>query len=427
MKAELKRLPKSEIEINFELDEQEFRKYIDKALEHLKGHVKMDGFRPGQVPKEIVEKKVGNEDLLMEAGDLAVKENYTKFINENNLEPIGQPEVQITKIAKGSPFLFTVKVSVLSEIELPDYKEIASKVKGNKISVDEKEIEEAVNYLQKSRAKFTEKNPSTGSGRGDFVEIEYQSENINNGKAIKDRFILSQGGFLKDFEDNLVGMKAGQEKEFISKFPENTSNKELAGKESKFKVKVISVQKMELPEVNDQFSKSLGSFDGLVALKEGLKEGIIMEKQEAEKQRKRGEILNMISQKIHFAIPEKIVEKEKTRLFEELKNQVSQNFKISFEEYLSSIKKTEEEIKKSFEVEAEKRIKNFLVLKQIGKAENIEVSNEELKEEMNKVIKNKPFDTAQSEFDIEQLKEYTKGAMLNEKIFQLLENFSKKN
>src|SRR5260221_504803 len=99
MKTEIKKLAKSQIEVSFELDEQEFSKYIDKALEHLKSHVKMDGFRKGQVPKEMVAKKLGDEAVMMEAGDLAVKETYVKYVNENSLEPVGQPEIQIKKIA----------------------------------------------------------------------------------------------------------------------------------------------------------------------------------------------------------------------------------------------------------------------------------------------------------------------------------------
>src|SRR5687767_8641376 len=157
MKTEIKKLPQSQIEIEFALDEQEFNKYIDKALEHFKKHAKADGFRKGNVPKELVEKQVSQEQLLMEAGDVAVNASYTRYINENNLEPIGKPEVQIKKIAKGNPFLFTVKVSVLPELVLPDYKKIAGQVKANAILVDEKEIEEALHYLQKTRAKFTDK------------------------------------------------------------------------------------------------------------------------------------------------------------------------------------------------------------------------------------------------------------------------------
>lgn len=422
MKTSLKKLEQSQIEIEFELDEQEFGKHVDRALLHLKEHVKMDGFRQGQVPLQMVEKKVGQENLLMEAGDLAVKDSYAKFVHENNVEPIGEPEVQILKIAKGSPLVFTVKVAVLPEIDLPDYREIAAKIKGSEISVIDQEIEDAINYLQKSRAKFSQVDRS--AEKKDFVEIEYVNKDINNGKEVKDQFILGEGGFLKDFEDNIIGMKAGEEKGFKAQFPDNTPNKNLAGKESDFKVKIVSIQKMELPQVNDEFAKGLGPFDTLVALKQNIKEGITLEKQESEKQRKRGEVLSRVSEKITFELPQKMVGYEEEKLFEDFKNQITQAGNASFEKYLASVKKTEEEIKKTFRLEAEKRIKNFLVLRQIGKAEHIEVSNEELEEEMNNVIKRYSKQEAEK-IDINQLKEYTKGAICNEKIFKFLEKLSR--
>ena len=227
-------------------------------------------------------------------------------------------DVCVKEMVVTYPLLFKIKVSVLPEIKLPDYKEIVSKVDGKEITVEPNEIEEALNYLQKSRAKFSQVNRPAEAK--DFIEIEYQNKDINDGKEVKDRFILGEGGFLKDFEDNVIGMKAGEEKEFIAKFPpasnaerssagwENTPRKDLGGKDGSFKVKMILVQKMELPEINDDFAKSLGAFDTLVALKENLKGGITLEKQESERQRKRGEILNKISGKIAFDLPEKMVE-----------------------------------------------------------------------------------------------------------------------
>ncbi len=421
MKTNSKKLEKSQLEIEFELSPEEFQKYFNKAILHYQDHIKVDGFRKGQVPLKMVEEKVEKENLLMEAGDLAVKDSYTKFVTENKLEPIGNPEVQILKIAKGSPLLFKVKIALLPEIQLPDYKEIVSKIPSNKVSVDEKEIEDAVIYLQKSRAKFSPLDKP--ADKKDFVEIEYQNEGINNGKVIKDRFTLGEGGFMKDFEDNLIGMKAGEEKQFKAKFPENTPNKALAGKESDFKVKMLSVQKMEIPEINDEFAKSLGVFDSLVALKDNLKEGITLEKQETEVQRKRGEMLEKITKEITFELPEKMVEYEQTRLFEDLKNNISAQFKISFEQYLATVKKTEKELKDSFKLEAEKRIKNYLVLQEIGKKENIEITDKEIEEEANKELRRYPKEQA-VKIDIEQLKEYSEGALFNEKVFQKLESFS---
>ncbi len=424
MKTEIKKLPKSEVEIQFELSAEEFSKHFEKALEHLKGHVKVDGFRKGKVPAGMVEEKIGKENLLMDAGDLAVKDAYSKFVEENNLEPIGDPEVSIKKIAKGSLFEFTVKVGVIPEIELPDYKEIAGKIKSKDVSVDEKELQETIDYLQKSRAKFTLKNAPAQDK--DFVEIEYSIEALNDGKEIKDRFILGQGGFLQDFENNVIGMKVGEEKEFTAKFPANTPRKDLAGKPSVFKVKMLSVQSMELAEINDEFAKQLGAFDTLVALKENLKEGILAEKKETEKQRTRGQMLEKISDKVKFDLPEKMVEFEKERLFEDLKEQVAGRFNIPFEQYLSSVQKTEQQIKDTYKLEAEKRIKNFLVLRQIGRVERIEVTQEEIAKDLPKLMKNYTKEQL-TQIDIGQLSEYSKGAIYNEKVFQVLENFSSKS
>ena len=422
MKAEVKKLQKSQIEITFEITADEFKEHTEHALEHLKAHVKVDGFRPGNVPLKIVEEKVGQETLLMEAGDHAVKHVYYDYIAQNKLEVIGEPEVSIVKIAKGSEFVFKAKITVLPEVELPDYKGVAGKVKGKDIEVTEKEMQESINYLQKTRAKFSQQDKK--AELNDFVDIEYSAPEINEGKVIKDRFTLGEGGMIKSFEENVVGMKAGEEKEFTVDFPDNATRKDLANKKVVFKVKMISVQKIELPEINDEFAKTLGAFDTLVALKESVKGGITAEKTEEEKQRKRGEILEKIAEKTKVELPEKLVEYEKERLFEDLKNNIASSFKISFEEYMASVKKTEQEIKDTFKIQAEKRLKSFLVLKEIGKVENVKVDGKELEEEMKKAMA--MYNKEQlAKIDTEQLKEYTEGVVFNEKVFQILENFSK--
>lgn len=154
MKTETKKLPKSQIELEFELTAEEFQEHFEHALEHLKSHVKVDGFRAGKAPASMVEGQIKPEALLMEAGDHAVQHVYSDYIRESKLEPVGSPEVAIKKIAKGNPFIFTATITVLPEIELPDYKEIAKTVKDKEISVTEQEINDAMNYLQRSRAKF---------------------------------------------------------------------------------------------------------------------------------------------------------------------------------------------------------------------------------------------------------------------------------
>jgi len=422
MKATQKKLPKSQIEIEFEITAEEFKEHTQHALEHMGHHVKVDGFRPGKAPASMVEDKIKPEVLLMEAGDHAVQHVYLDYIKESKLEPVGNPEVSIVKIAQGSPFIFKAVITVLPDVELPDYKEIVKSVKGQEVTVTEEEVQDSIGYIQKTRAKFTLKNDVAAFK--DFVEIKYQSKDIENNKEVDDKFILGEAGFMKGFEYAIVGMKAGEEKEFTIKFPIDLPKKDLAGKESIFKVKLISVQKMELPEINDDFAKQLGSFDSLVAFKKSMREGIKMEKTEAEKQRKRGEILEKIASKAKFETPEAMVEYEKERLLEDLKNKISQGMKITFEEYLATIKKTEQEIKDTYQKEAEKRLRGFLVLRQLGKLEKVEVSDKEVEEEVNKSIARYTKDQL-SKIDINELKEYTKGVINNEKIFQILENLSK--
>jgi len=218
-----------------------------------------------------------------------------------------------------------------------------------------------------------------------------------------------------------LGMKSGEEKSFKAVFPQNSPRKDLAGKEGDFTVKVKSVQKMELPESGDEFAKQMGAFNTLVALKSSIKEGIMAEKQDAEKQKRREEILEKVSEKTKLDMPDAIVEYEKERLLEDFKKRVAQNVKISWEEYLASIKKTEKELAQAYQKEAEKRIRNFLVLREIGKKEGVLVDEKEVDEEVNKSIKNLSKQEL-DKVDIEQLKEYTKGVLYNEKVFNKLEN-----
>lgn len=295
------------------------------------------------------------------------------------------------------------------EINLPDYKEIASKIKKNEVLVKEEEIENALKWLQKSRAKFSAKNDP--AQKGDFVEIEYKVED----KTLKDGFILGQGHFLPGFEDNLIGLKSGQEKKDISLDKE--------GQKIKIDLKITSVQKVEFSQINDEFAKSLGDFKDLNHLKENIKKGIILEKEQAEVQKLRQEILNQISKETKIEIPDILIENEKKNMLENLKKMVSQRIKVSFQEYLDKIKKTEKEILDSFDLEAKTKIKNFLILQEIGEKEKVEVSDQEIMDEVNKILRRFP-SVKEAEknigLDLQKFKDYTKQVIYNEKVFKIL-------
>lgn len=441
MESTVKQLPKSQIELKIEVPINEFNSFIDRATLNLGKDLEVKGFRKGKVPKEIIEKEIGPEKILIEAADLAVRENYQKAVRQlmekNKITPVSEPKIEIQKLSRGANFIFLAKTTILPEIKLPDYKNIAAKVERKETKFEEKEVLEALKWLQKSRAKFALKNQP--AQKGDFVEIEYWSPQISSypqnivtekntasqQKGQKDKFILGEGHLLPGFEEQIVGMRAGERKDRISiSIPENHPLKKTVGEKINFKIKVNSVQNVELPEIGNQFAKTLGKFENLESLKKNIKEGLILEKQRAESQRVRREILEKIGQEVKCDIPEVLVEREQSQMLGNLKKNVSDSLKISFADYLSKIKKTEKEISESFLTEARKKVMNFLILREIGKREKIEVSEQELKEEINKMLKQySDVNRAHENLDPEKLKEYTKEAIKNEKIFQLLESF----
>jgi len=423
MKTEIKKLPKSEIEILFEIPWEEFSPYVEKSYSILGKDVAIKGFRKGNVPNDILEKEIGQGKILEQAADLIVKDKYPQAIYREKLEPISRPEVNITKLAKGNPFEFKVKVSVLPDIVLPDYQTIVSKIEKKEVSVTDKDVEDALKWVQQSRAAFTPLERE--AKQDDFIEIEYQSPQIESNKLFKDKFILGKAKLAPGFEKNLEGMKKDEEKEFSVLFPKEHNNKVLAGKEISFKVKMKSIQKMELPELNDEFAKKLGEFKDLETLKNNIKDNLKKEKELEQRQKTRNEILEKIGQELKCEIPEILVENQKNELLEDLKQRVDQGLKIPFEEYLIQIKKTEKEAKDSFADSAEKRVKNFLVLREVGKKEEIKVSKEEIEKEANKTLNNYPDKKEVKKIDIERLKDYTESAMYNEKVFNKLESFIK--
>ena len=421
MEIEIKRLSKSEIELKIEVPAQEWQEFLDEAAKELSRDLKIEGFRPGYAPLKLVEEKIGIARILEEAAEHCVQKCYIKAILENNIEAIGQPEVSILKLAKDNPFEFKAKVAVMPEIKLPDYKKIAAKIERKKISVQEKEVMEVLVFVQKSRAKLTLKLGHCEIG--DWVEIEYSSPQIENNKKIEDAFILGEGKMLPGFEENLAGMAENQEKKFFLAFPKDHFSKELVGKEVEFKVRLKSVQKMELPEINDQFVQGLGQFTDLAALKRNLRDGIKLEKENAESQRVRQEILEKIAKNSEVEIPKVLVVREQNRMLDGLKQDISQKFGMTIEDYLTKIKKTEKELLDSFFSEAEKRIKNSLVIREIEKKEKIKISDEEVKEETQKFLIRYP---QIKNLDSEELKDYTEEVLKNEKTFKLLESFAKK-
>ena len=414
------------MEILAEFSPEEFNAFYDKAVLLLSNGLKIDGFREGKIPKEIATQRLGEEKILTQAAEMAVHDGYEKIISESKIEPISRPEIGIKKLAKSNPFVFSVKVATMPDVVLPDYKKIAAEVGIKTAIVGSKDIEESLKWLQKSRGKFTAKNGP--AEKGDFVAIEYWLSGLNDffgSNNQKDNFILGEGGLFPGLEDSLAGMTAGGEKDKIQiSIPENHPLRKF-GKNVEVKVRVVSVQKAEFPEINDQFALSLGNFKDLDSLKKELEKGILLDKNQEEVIAARSEIVEKISKESVCEIPLPLIDSQQKKMLERMKADIQNSLKMSYDDYLEKTGKTEKDILTAILPQAERSVKNSLVLREIGKKENIAVSEKEIEEEVNKTLKRY---SSQEEFEkkvgLDKMIEYVREYLWTEKVFKSIKNLT---
>jgi trigger factor len=436
MKKTIKKLPKSRIEIEFEIPAEELEEFLNEAAKELSNSLRVQGFRTGNIPRNIVERELGVGKVMERGIELAVRKSYLEAVADEKIEAIGSPKITVSKAASGNPLVFKTEVDILPEVDLADYVSITKEKKPTKeedIKVEEKELKESLDWLLKSRAKYIA--VLRGAKEGDRLEIDFSvsmdGEKIENGEGKNYPLVLGQSKFIKGFDDQLVGVKEGEEKKFSLVFPDDYHEKKLAGKPADFVVKIHSVQEQELPELNDEFAKSLGGFENLAGLKESVEHGIKHEKMDKEKNDWRQNVLSKIAEKSKMEIPEILIENEADKMMSEIRANV-ESFGLPWEKYLNELSASEMKGKKLEEIEvelrakvlpqAEKRVREALVLRWIAEKEKIEVSPQEAEEQISRFLQRyKNADDAKSHVDTEELREYTYGVIKNDKVFQFLE------
>jgi len=422
---DIKKLPKSQVEFSITVPTAEFEKFIDAAAEELSKDVKIDGFRPGKAPRNVVEQKVGAEKILAHGAERAIKKTYVDAIVKNKLDTIGEPRITITKIAAGNDLEYKAIAAVMPEVKLSNYRKNTKTIKKpGAEKVTNEQIQKELETLQKSRAKLV--TVSRKAKKDDRVEIDFEvfvdGKLIEGGAAKKHPLTIGENYFIPGFEDQLVGMKEKDEKEFELAFPKDYHQKKLAGKPAKFKVKMVLVQEKELPKIDDEFAKSLGNFENLTAFKKNLAEGIELEQKRKNEEKWRSVAIEKIADASQIDVPDMLVEQELEKMMAEFEQNIA-SMGLQLETYLENIKKSKNEITKGWKETAEKRVKAALVLKEIAKAEEIDVPSKEVEEEMNRVMAYyKSIPDMEKKVDMERLYAYARGVVANEKVFQFLEN-----
>ncbi len=425
MEIQTKKQPKNLIEITVELSAQEIKPFNDQALKELSKDVKVSGFRPGKAPEELIRRQIGDIKTLEQAAELAINAKYPEIVEQEKLIPAGPPQVSIQKLAPNNPFVFKLTVPLIPKVKLGDYQKI--KVEKKELSVKPEQIDKTIKELQSFKGQEILVN--RGSKQGDKVQIDLNlfvdKVPLEDGQIKDLSFIVGQDQYLPGLSDNLKGLKKDQEKEFSFQYPMDHYDKKLAGRKVDFKAKIKNVYQINLPEIDDRFAQSVGPFKTVQELKEKINQNLAQEQKNKEEQRLEIEILKQLINQTEFEdIPEVLIEHELDKMVNELKTAIERPddpTSPKFDDYLQSIKKTEQDLRKDFISKAEERIKTALAIREIALKEKIEAGGEEIKKEMDnistvyknqkEVLENLKSDSGQT---------YLKNLLINRKVVEWL-------
>ena len=388
MSVKWEKLEGNEGVLTVEVDAEKVNEGLDAAFKKVVKNITLPGFRKGKVPRVIFEKRFGVEALYQDALDILLPEAYAKAVEEAGIEPVDIPEIDIEQMEKGKNLIFKAKVTVKPEVKLGQYKGL--EVEKMDTTVTDEDVEKELKRLQENYAELVVKEDGKIEN-GDTAVIDFEGfvdgEPFEGGKAENYSLEIGSGTFIPGFEDQLIGMQAGEEKEIQVTFPEEYHAKELAGKPATFKVKVHEVKEKRLPALDDEFAKDV---DDEVETLEQLKEKIRKRLEEAKKNEAeaalRDALVEKAAENAEIDIPEVMIKNETDRMLREF-DQRLQMQGLNLDLYYQFSGQDEAALREQMKEDAEKRVRVALTLEAIAKAENIEVTEEEVNEELEKMAK----------------------------------------
>jgi len=383
MSAKWEKLEGNQGKLTVEVDAETFNKALDQAFKKVQKQLNVPGFRKGRVPRQIFEQRFGVESLYQDALDIVLPDAYSNAIDETGIEPVAQPEIDIEQIGKGQSLIFTADVTVKPEVKLGQYKGL--EVPKVNTEVTDEDVEAELKELQKRHAELVVKEDEPAE-QGDTVVIDFEGfvdgEAFEGGKAENHSLELGSDSFIPGFEEQLIGVKAGDEKEVQVTFPEEYHAEELAGKPAVFKVKVHEVKQLVLPELDDDFAVDVDDeVETLDALKEKIKNRLKDEKEHAAKHEVENAVLEKAAENAEIDIPEVMIDNEVDRMVKEFDQRLQQQG-LNLELYTQFSGQDIDNLKETMREDAEKRVRVNLMLEAIVKAESIDVTEEEVEKEL---------------------------------------------
>lgn len=386
MTAKWEKTEKNKGELTVEVDASEVDRALDRAFKKVVKQVNVPGFRKGKVPRFIFEKRFGVEALYQDALDILLPEAYPKAVEEAGIEPVDQPEIDLEQMEKGKNLIFKAKVTVKPEVKLGEYKGL--EVEEKDTAVTDEDVEEELKKQQERLAELVVKEDGTVE-EGDTVVIDFEGfvdgEPFEGGKAENYSLEIGSGSFIPGFEEQLIGAHSGDEKEIQVTFPEDYHAEELKGKEATFKVKIHEIKTKERPELDDEFAKDVDEdVETLDELKEKIRKNLKEQKEHEAKHHLEDELIQKAAENAEIDIPEVMIKNELDRMINEFKQRLSAQG-MNFELYEQVTGENEEKLRERMEEDAKKRVRANLTLEAIVRAENIEVSEQEVEEELQRM------------------------------------------
>ncbi len=409
------KLEKSRVALTIETSAEEFEAAVNKAYLKMRGKINVPGFRVGKAPRKIIEKMYGAEVFYEEAVNIILPDAYEAAVKEQELEVVGYPQVELESCTKDG-VVFKCTVAVYPEVKLGQYKGLeAPKAEVKVVAAD-------VNARLKEMADRNSRLVSVERAvkKGDTADIDFEGFNngvaFDGGKGENFDLEIGSGSFVPGFEDQLIGMKAGEEKDIDITFPENYTP-ELAGKPVVFHVKVNEVKEKQVPAIDDEFAKDVSEFDTLKDLKADIKKKLTAERTESAQRAFEDVLMAKVAEGIEADIPEEMVELQAERMMEQFKQQLASQG-IPFDQYLKMTNTAEADFRKQAQGPAADQVKMDLAVEAIIKAEGLEASDEDVESEMKSVAE-------KYGMDLDTVKKYlrpedVKEQVIREKVVKLV-------
>ena len=383
-------------EVTVKIEGKEWQDALDKAFQKKNKDAKIDGFRKGKAPKEMYIKKYGKMELYIEAGDMVLEKAYTKVLDDNKdiLEDVvARPEIELKEV-DDEKIEFKFTLTLKPEVKLGKYKGLG--VKKEAAEATKEEVEAAINQTRQRFAEDVLKEGPIENGNVAIIDFEgfVDGKAFDGGKAENYSLEIGSGSFIPGFEEQLVGLKEGDEKEINVTFPKDYHAEELKGKDAVFKVKIHEVKEVHIPELDKEFFEDLGmdGIDTKEALEAYITDSIISNKNAELENKYIDELLTKASENTEVEIPEVMIEEEVDRMVHQY-DEYLKSQGMGMEMLFAMTGSSEEDFRKDVRPGAEKRVKERLMLEEIAKAEKIEISDDEAKEEAGKMAKNYQMET----------------------------------